>query len=82
MKVVDLKNDDKGLRFSVAGRMATAILEHGKRAAEEDLKKEGFTTEQIKRHQDAAHFLIAINKLSLRNRMRLWLGRVMRRLSI
>jgi hypothetical protein len=81
MKVVDLKNDGKGLRFSVAGRMATAILERGKQAAEEDLEKEGFTAEQINRHRDAAHFLIAIDKLSLRNRMRLWLGRILRRLS-
>lgn len=82
MKVVDLKTDGKGMKFSVAGHMATIILKRGKKFTEADLAHEGFTAEEINRHRDVAQFLIAINKWGQGDRIRSWLERMLRWLSI
>ncbi len=62
--VVDVIN--KGLSFSMAGRMASAITEIRNKSGgcmPQDLNARGFTPQEVVDHWDAAHFLIAINSL-------------------
>lgn len=62
--VVDLASPS--LKFSTAGRMATAIEAIRKKnggCMPQDLNAKGFTPQEVVDHWDAAHFLIAINNL-------------------
>lgn len=64
--VVDVINE--GTSFSTAGRMATVIVEVKKKngmCMPQDLNARGFTPQEVVDHWDTAHFLIAINNLSI-----------------
>lgn len=61
MLVVDLKQDDKNMRFSIAAKIAR-ILKFFK--AKWVLRCFGFSKDEINRHLDAAHFLMIVEQLS------------------
>ena len=67
MHIIDLKTNSNGIKFSLAGRMATEIIECQQTIGSclpQDLNEKGFTPDEVDQHWNAAHFLITINDLN------------------